>query len=554
LATVAGAALIVIAGAILLKAGDEATRKAIDDWASPCFYAVAGGTGLVAARRQQGRPRLAFVLVAACCFLLGIGDAIWAYDETVLRHPSPFPSTADVAYLASTPLAITGIALLPSAPSRPTARVRAVLDGSLIAGSLLLLSWVTTLGAVYHASKGGALERTISLAYPLSDIVTVALILFVVGRVSGPARRSMVMLGLGFLLTSTSDSVYAYLTAIKGYATGDVIDIGWMAGAYLISVGLLTVPRGPLAAELTWNPSGRLGSILPYLAAIFAIGLAGVQDYRARLDVFGLLIAAAIIFVVLARQMLTLVENSRLLIQSEEANRLKSRFLAITSHELRTPLAVIVGYSDLLLQGVDRDLTPSQAECIREIQESGDGLVRIIDDLLDISKIEAGQMRLDVRTHDLSKLIVDVTSTLRPMVLKKGLELMVDAGEGLPAVCDAARARQVLTNLIGNAVKFTRTGSIRVTCLIHEGMAEVAVEDTGVGIPPHELSRVFDEFRRLEGTRESADGTGLGLTISQRLVELQLGKIGVSSEPAVGSRFWFTLPLANDHTIEVRGT
>ena len=295
LAAGAGAALAAIAAVVLLKLGDEATRNAIDDWASPCFYVIAAGSGVVAAWRQRGRPRLAFALVATCCFLLGVGDAIWAYYETVLHHPSPFPSLADVAYLASTPLAIAGIALLPSAPSRPTARVRAVLDGSLIAGSLLLLSWVTTLGAVYRVSHGTLLERAISLAYPLSDIVTVALILFVVGRVSGPARRSMLMLGLGFLLTSTSDSVYAYLTAINGYATGDVIDIGWMAGAYLIGLGFLTAPLAPATTELAWNTPGRVGSILPYLAALFAIGLAGAQDYRARLDGFGLLVAAAII-------------------------------------------------------------------------------------------------------------------------------------------------------------------------------------------------------------------------------------------------------------------
>jgi signal transduction histidine kinase len=548
LAAGSGAALAVIAAIVLLKLGDDSTRKAIDDWASPCFYAIAAGSGVVAAWRQRGRPRLAFALVAGCCFLLGVGDTIWAYYETALHHTSPFPSLADVAYLASTPLAIAGIALLPSAPSRPTARVRAVLDGSLIAGSLLLLSWVTTLGAVYRVSHGTVFERAISLAYPLSDVVTVALILFVVGRVSGPARRSMLMLALGFLLTSASDSVYAYLTATNGYATGDVIDIGWMAGAYLIGVGFWMAPLAPATTELAWNPPGRLGSILPYLAALFAIGLAGVQDYRARLDGFGLLVAAAIIFVVLVRQMLTLVENSRLLAQSQETNRLKSRFLALTSHELRTPLAVIVGYSDMLLQGVDRDLTPSQAECVREIQGSGAGLIKMIDDLLDISKIEAGQMRLEIRAYDLSMILVEVASALRPLVLTKGLELKVDAGEGIPVMCDPARARQVLTNLVANSIRFTQAGSIRVTSLSNNGVGEVAIEDTGVGIPPQELGHVFDEFRQVAGTQQPSDGTGLGLAISQKLVELQHGEIGVSSELDVGSRFWFTLPLANAKT------
>jgi signal transduction histidine kinase len=535
-------ALAAVAAAILLKPGS--VTKAVDDFASPLFYLAAAICGLVAASRHRGRPRVAFSLLAACCFLLGVGDAIWAYDEIILRQVDPFPSAADTAYLASMPLAIAGITLLPGAPSRHAARVRAVLDGSLIAGSLLLLSWVTALGAVYRSSSGTTVDRAISLAYPVLDIIVVSLILFVVGRVFGPARRTMVLIGLGFLFTSTSDSVYAFLTATNSYRTGGVIDIGWMAGAYLIGLGLLTASRGTSTAELSWRPPGWLGSTLPYLAALFAFGLAGAQDYRSRLDWFGLLIAAAVIALVLVRQMLMLVENSRLLVQSQEANRLKSRFLAITSHELRTPLAVIAGYSDMLLQGVDGELTSSQAECVREIQRSGSGLIRIIDDLLDISKIEAGQMRLQVAPHDLSAIVSDLAAALHPLVLARGLELKVDEGDGIQVFCDPARARQVITNLVANAVNFTEAGSIVVSACVHEGVAEVAVEDTGVGISRGDLGHIFDEFRQGEGQRHSGGGAGLGLAISQKLVELQHGRIGVSSEPGAGSRFWFTLPLA----------
>jgi signal transduction histidine kinase len=543
LAGVGGVALAAVTAAILVRPGP--LTRAIDDCASPVFYSVAGACGLAAAFRQRGRPRVAYLLVAGCCFLLGLGDAIWAYYEVALRQSNPFPSAADIAYLASTPLAILGIALIPAAPTRHAARVRAVLDGSLIAGSLLLLSWVTTLGAVYRTSAGTALERAISLAYPVSDLITVSLILFVIGRVLGPARRTMLLIGLGFLLTSTSDSAYAYLTATHSYRTGDLIDVGWMAGAYLIALGLLSAPRGATAAELSWTSPSRLGSMLPYLAALLAICLAGAQDHRSRLDGFGLLLAASLVGVVLVRQMLTLFENSRLLVQSQEASRLKSRFLAITSHELRTPLAVIAGYSEMLLEGVDSALTPSQSECVREIQRSGSGLTSLIDDLLDIAKIESGHVRFELTPHDLSGIVREVASALRPLVLGKGLELEVEEADGIQVVCDAARARQVLTNLVANAVRYTETGWIRIEVLVRDAEAQVAVEDSGVGIADGELGHVFDEFHQIEGRHQSGDGTGLGLSISQKLVELQHGRIGVASELGAGTRFWFTLPLAS---------
>jgi two-component system sensor histidine kinase/response regulator len=246
--------------------------------------------------------------------------------------------------------------------------------------------------------------------------------------------------------------------------------------------------------------------------------------------------------------MLTLLENSRLLVQSQETNRLKSRFLAITSHELRTPLAVIAGYSEMLLEGVEGELRPSQAECAREIQRSGNGLISLIDDLLDIAKIEAGHMRLELASQEVSSIVSDVASALRPLVLGKGLEFKVDVMDGIRVVCDASRTRQVLTNLVANALHFTERGWIQIEVLVREAEAEVAVEDSGVGISQAELGHVFDEFRQIEGRHQPKEGTGLGLSISQKLVVLQHGRIGVSSEPGAGSRFWFTIPLASPAT------
>jgi len=230
----------------------------------------------------------------------------------------------------------------------------------------------------------------------------------------------------------------------------------------------------------------------------------------------------------------------------QRASRLKSQFLARMSHELRTPLSAIIGFSDLLLEGTAGELGSEQREDVQQIGGAGRVLLDVINDILDLSRIEAGRMRLEVRRIRLRTLLADVASALRPLAREKALELRVEVGSGDPPVmADALRVRQVVTNLVSNALKFTQRGGVTVRLQALAEEVEVSVHDTGVGIPREALDSVFDEFTQVESrARPQLGGSGLGLSIARGLVHLHGGSIGVESEVGAGSRFWFRLPAA----------
>ncbi|MHB8572070.1 MAG: ATP-binding response regulator [Candidatus Dormibacteria bacterium] len=240
------------------------------------------------------------------------------------------------------------------------------------------------------------------------------------------------------------------------------------------------------------------------------------------------------------------LERTRLTEEVRRASQLKSEFLSNMSHELRTPLSAILGFSDVLLDGMDGPLNDAQRADVREINQSGRGLLRLINDVLDISKIEAGRMMLDLTDFDISAVAVGVISSLSPLAAEKSLALNYEAGpEPVTVRGDEARIRQVLTNLVSNAIKFTSEGSVTVTCVIEAGRALLTVIDTGIGITPDALGYVFDEFRQADNSiTRNFGGTGLGLSISRRLVEMHGSSLEVESTPGTGSRFWFSVPLA----------
>jgi signal transduction histidine kinase len=235
------------------------------------------------------------------------------------------------------------------------------------------------------------------------------------------------------------------------------------------------------------------------------------------------------------------LEQQNLAIQ--EANRLKTEFVSMVSHELRTPLTSIQGYADLLLE--DERIAGEQRESLTIVKNSSDRLLGLINDLLDLSRMEAGRLDLHRTSLDLAHLIPEVAGTLRPLIEAKRQRLMIDLGEALPAVwADADRVTQILTNLISNAHKYTLAkGSITVAARRDDGFVRVDVSDTGIGLSPEDQAQLFTKFFRAhDRSPQAAGGTGLGLVITRLLVELHGGRITVSSAPGQGSTFTFSLP------------
>ncbi len=230
---------------------------------------------------------------------------------------------------------------------------------------------------------------------------------------------------------------------------------------------------------------------------------------------------------------------------AEEADRLKSAFLATMSHELRTPLNSIIGFTGILLMGLVGPLTPEQEKQLIMVQDSARHLLELINDVLDISKIEAGQIELAHGPFDMRTTIRKSIERIAPLAEKKGLAVTaVIAPPVGQIVGDRRRVEQILINLLGNAVKFTERGEVRIESQVEDGWLVTRVIDTGIGIRPEDVDSIFKPFRQVDtGITRQYEGTGLGLSICKRLVESMGGRIQVESEWGKGSRFVFILPL-----------
>lgn len=233
--------------------------------------------------------------------------------------------------------------------------------------------------------------------------------------------------------------------------------------------------------------------------------------------------------------------------RAEAADHLKSAFLATMSHELRTPLNSIIGFTGIMLKGYVGPLNDEQAKQLSMVQNSANHLLSLINDVLDISKIEAGQLQVSSDPFSLPAAIERSVHLIRPAAEKKGLSLVVRVSPDIDTIIsDQRRVEQILLNLLSNAVKFTEKGEVRVECTAEtEGWLTVQVSDTGIGIKEADMGKIFKAFQQVDsGTTRKYEGTGLGLYICQKLVKLLEGRIWVTSQPGIGTTFSFTLPQA----------
>jgi signal transduction histidine kinase len=296
-------------------------------------------------------------------------------------------------------------------------------------------------------------------------------------------------------------------------------------------VGILLVPNAvdQLLRATPWSLVTGLGMLI--LAVVLWIEAYGLQQRLREL-------------LRLRHENAAIAEQrQRALLLAEHSNRAKSRFLATVSHEMRTPLNGILGMTQLLQQS---SADPAQRAQLDVVVQSARHLQSVIGDLLDLSRIESGRLVIDRAPVRLADLVGEVASLLRPVAVQKGLRFALEEAPDLPAwiEADAPRVKQVLHNLVGNAIKFTPAGEVGVHVTRQGDRLEFAVRDTGIGIPPDQIERIFHAFEQVAapGSPEYRAGTGLGLTISRELAQAMGGDVTCRSTPGAGAEFRFTLP------------
>ncbi|MFW5696357.1 MAG: GAF domain-containing protein, partial [Phototrophicaceae bacterium] len=356
---------------------------------------------------------------------------------------------------------------------------------------------------------------------------------------AGEAGREMMERGHAIPMTNTNSLVVKAATDLTGVIVNDVI-----ASPHFLPNPLLPDTQSEMAIPMVIG--GRVVGVLDVQSDI--IDRFDDEDLRVK-TVLAEQIAIAVQNAQFFAETVSQAERERQIAdQLREVDRLKSQFLANMSHELRTPLNSIIGYSEVLLDGVDGELTEDAEEDVQAIHSSGKHLLSIINEILDLAKIEAGEMKLEIQPVELVEFTQEIVRTGQVLVKDKPVELELVANGHMPTVCaDPIRLRQILWNLVSNAVKFTEEGSVIVDLkpsADQANMVVVTVRDTGVGMSQENLNVIFERFSQVDGSStRRAGGTGLGLTITQQLIQMHGGDIDVASVEGEGSTFWFTLPV-----------
>ena len=318
-------------------------------------------------------------------------------------------------------------------------------------------------------------------------------------------------------------------------ATVQVSDLEAVADGAVLHRGLLAHGyRALLAVPLLFE-----GELMGCLVLLRRTPGEFSRDVRQRLDA---LASQSVLAIRNARLFREIAEKGR---ELEVASRHKSEFLARMSHELRTPLNAVIGYSELILDDIYGAVPDRVRDVLGRVEKNGRHLLGLIDDVLDLSKIETGRLELEMGDYSMAEVVHAVVSATEGLAREKGLLVTAHVAEAMPrGRGDARRIAQILVNLVGNAIKFTEAGEVRIeVSLVDEGY-RVAVIDTGPGIDPEDHERIFAEFEQAEDRApRKAGGTGLGLSIAKRIVELHDGRIGVDSSVGCGATFWFTLPV-----------
>jgi len=381
------------------------------------------------------------------------------------------------------------------------------------------------------------------------------------------AARGVVRIDRFYIWVVTPDGQHLTPLAGAGFSGADsrafetasipLAEAGAMARAFREGTALVFNEERPLPPELRlrhpWSTKATLRTnrfvAVPLIARGLTIGVLTADNKHSGEPIDPRTVELLQLF---ASHAAVAILNARLFQETEEkghqlelASRHKSQFLANMSHELRTPLNAILGYTELILDRIYGDVPEKIGDVIERVDRSGRHLLGLINDVLDLSKIEAGALSLSLGDYSMQDVVYTVATSMEPLAAEKSLRLTLDVPSDLPVGRgDERRLTQILLNLVGNAIKFTEAGEVGVSVRVEDGWFRVAVSDTGPGVPPEHQERIFGEFQQIDAssTRKKG-GTGLGLAIARRILEMHGGRIWVDSAVGAGSTFTFMVPV-----------
>lgn len=518
--------------------------------------ALAGACGIYAARRNRGPLRRAWVLLATMALLLSSGGVLWLLDGGTSATPRTVDAS-DAFYLVSLAPAVAGLLVYPMTQGLRQTWRPLLVDGLVLGSSTLLLMSLFGLSEVSGALEGG--EAFVYLVYPVTDALLFSLVVVLLLRSTGRLRLDVVLVALMFAAYALADLGYS-LSSVRGVALSSAYQMGYVAAALLLASGAIaaaTLPTKPRVLHTDF--AGPVAPVLPDLAALSALGACLVVGVSGRLEI---ILVVAVLTLTGLRQLTRTMHNLRMRrdlerrvverteeirLITEEHRRLdamKREFVTAVSHELRTPLTAIRGALELLETGDAGDLPEEARPVVAMASRGSERLSRLVNDIIDLERLESGTFGLRPSAHHLHPLLVDAVKSLAPLARQAGVSVHVVPTSVL-VECDGDRVTQAVVNLLGNALKFTAPGGrVTIATQVLGDRLEVSIQDTGRGIPESELAAIFDRFHQVE--EEGADptsGTGLGLSITLRIVEAHGGRIRVDSELGHGSVFYFTLPL-----------
>jgi signal transduction histidine kinase len=518
---------------------------------------------LRAIRLRQPQRRLPWILLALGngCFV--VGDLIGMIDSN-----PPVPSAADVFYLAGYPLLAAGLLILMLAAGGRT-RFAALGDAAIVACAFAIFQWVWVMGPAIHKSGTALDARIVSGLYPAMDVVLLA---GFIGFFVSPAWRTA---SFRLLLGAVAALVVGdEISGLAGYTymSGNAVDVTWMlsyvlfaAAALHPSMRSLSEPRRiPTLRVSVWRIALLAGALLTAPAVLLVQKLRGrpldVVEITALAAVITLLVVARLTGILRALERIRLRERaarsvaeeaqSLLAMQNEqlvEADKVKDEFVALISHDLRTPLTSIMGYVELTLdEEVEPPLDDERRGYLDVVARSSERLLRLVDDLLFVARLQSGGLELHALPIDLAAAAAQAVEEAQPRAERKGLSLSFLSDGEVWIEGDKGRIYQLLDNLISNAIKFTpQDGRVEVRALRTREGCVLEVSDTGIGLAPGDLERVFDRFFRTErATDQQIAGTGLGLFIARAIAEAHGGRIAATSEPGEGTTFRIELPAA----------